>query len=603
METSTKGFWQSIFFVLERLKRLDSKLRYRAFTSFFLIFLGMLINIFAPIILRLLIRSFEETKDLSTNSFILILLFSYGAIWTIGQMVLQLRELIIVKVYCRVIKFVSLDVMSHLIDLSMRFHAFKQTGSVIGAIKQAQHAVPRIFWGFLFSIFPVCIEVFMASILISYNYGSVYGSIIISLFVIYFIFTLISSKRIYNVAHSFEKARQKELGKITDVLLNIETVKYFGNQDFEMHNCQRFLDAREVAEENYSFVVEQTHLIQGLIIGLGLMATIIFSGLNVINGSLRVSDFVMINGYILQFVSPFMALSKYIREVRQGVADLQGALQFLAIQPEISDPKNGLIIDKSQELEIKFVDVEFGYFKEVPILKNLSFNILANKMTAIVGATGTGKSTITKLLFRFYDATGGEILINGQNLKKYSLDSLSESLGVVPQGANMFNETLLYNLTYGHKNATKEELFEALRIAQLDNFVNNLPHGFETKVGENGLRLSGGERQRLAIARAILKRPKLFIFDEATSALDSSTEKAIQKSLNAIISEKITTLVIAHRLTTILQADQIVVLENGEVVEIGTHHQLLEKNGSYAKLWNEQFAEGESSTSDFVDEN
>jgi len=347
------------------------------------------------------------------------------------------------------------------------------------------------------------------------------------------------------------------------------------------------------AREIYLFeTLELMHFLQGTIIGLGFSITIMLSGLNVLAGKLLVSDFAMINAFVLQFVGPFMSLGKHIRIIRKGVSNMQNALQILDVSLEKNDTEttnaNGLVVE-DDAVEIEFASVDFGYFSDINILRNLSFKIPKRKMTAIVGSTGSGKSTITKLLFHFYSVIKGEILLNGRNLLSYPVDELTKAFGIVPQSVAMFNDTLRYNLTYAKPDATDEEIWEALRVAQLEGFVKALPHGFATRVGEHGVRLSGGEKQRLAIARAVLKKPNFFIFDEATSALDINTERAIQQSLTRIAKD-ITTLVIAHRLSTIINADQIIVLEYGTVAEIGTHTELLQRNGVYYKLWNEQFS-------------
>lgn len=589
MDKDYKGFLQVIKFIFNHFNKLNNLGLYiRTFLTLFLILITIIINTTSPILFKLLIQHFEKVNDTSFKNIILVLLCLYGTVWTLGQIISQLREVVFVKIFSRILRLISISLLKHLLQLSMKFHAFKQTGSVIGAIKQAQDAIPYILYGSLFVIMPIFVEIMLASILITYNYGILYGSIITALFVVYCIFTIYSSKKILEAQQVFNNARQQEFGKITDTMINIETVKYFGQEDFETQKCDEVFATREKAANRFYITVEIVHLLQGFIIGCGLMITIILSGLKVINGTFLISDFAMINTYILQFVSPFMALSKYIREIRKGVADMQNALQILTIESEIKEAKSPIFIEKDQPLSIEFVDVSFGYFGDMHILKNFSLKVPANSMTAIVGATGAGKSTITKLLFRFYDVSGGEILINGENIKKYALSSLNQSFSVVPQSVAMFNDSLRYNLLYAKPDASEEEIWEALTIAKLDTFVKNLPHGFETKVGEYGIRLSGGERQRLAIARAILKKPKLFLFDEATSALDTKTERFIQESLSNIAG-KITTLVIAHRLSTIVNADQIVVIEHGNVAEIGTHQSLLSSNGSYSKLWYEQF--------------
>lgn len=587
MERNYKPFWQVVEFVFLQLKKTRGVLRFRLILSIIFIVVSIFINFLTPILLKQLIGAFEGAQVPNLKTLILNLLVAYGGVWTIGQIMLQLREVVFMRVISNSIYEISVEILRALLSLSMRFHAFKQTGSIIAAIKQSQGAIPVILWGFLFSIIPIVSEISFAAILLGYNYGLFYGGTIISLALIYFIFSYLSSDYIIAKQQAFDEARSMEAGKTADTLFNIETVKYFGKTDFELEKCKDVLKKRELFEREFFESVEVIHLLQGFILGLGLTFTIISSGISVLREKLLVSDFIMINSYLLQFMRPFMSLSKFIREIRKSVADMQSALQILTIKPDIIEVKEPLLI-KSPTIEVVFNNVSFEYFKEVTILKNLSFTVPAKKMTAIVGSTGSGKSTITKLLFRFYDVTDGEILINGENLINYGQETICSNFSVVPQSVAMFNDTLRYNLCYGKPDATEEDIWEAIKVAQLENFVKNLPHGFNTQVGENGIRLSGGERQRLAIARAFLKKPKLFIFDEATSALDTTTERMIQTSL-IHISSGITTLVIAHRLSTVVSADQIVVLERGSIAEVGTHKSLLEKEGAYSRLWLEQF--------------
>jgi ATP-binding cassette subfamily B protein len=589
MEKNYKSFWQVLVFVFSYFKYIKiASLRWMTILSSFFFILTIFLNSITPLLSKYLIDLMNLSLEPTSKNLLLFYLFGYGFVWTFGQVTSQLREYFIIPVFCRLLRMISLDFVKHLLALSMKFHTFKQTGSVVAALNQAQSAIPDILFGSTFNVFPVFVEIIMVSGIIIYNYGFLYGCILLFLYVFYVFFILYSSKIILDAQRLFNAAKQKEFGKSTDTLINIETVKYFGTIDFELEEYDRLLTTRESAEISFFKTMELMHLFQGLIIGLGFSATVIFSGFGVLSGNLLISDFVMINSSLTLFVKPFMSIGKHIREIRKGVANMQNALQIIDIKPEVVEEDSSLEINDSS-IEIKFNNVGFGYFSEIKILKELSFLIPEKKMTAIVGSTGSGKSTITKLLFRFYDVTDGQILLNGHNLKEYSFKSISSSFGIVPQSVAMFNDTLHYNLTYAKPDASNEEIWAALKIAQLETFVKNLPHGFETRVGEHGMSLSGGERQRLAIARAVLKKPKLFIFDEATSALDTNTERTIQQSLQQI-SKDITTLVIAHRLSTIINADQIIVLEFGSIVEIGTHQELLLKNGVYHKLWNEQFS-------------
>lgn len=589
MEKAHKGFWQVLKFIFPYFGKLKSSaLILRTALSLCFVIITILINGLAPLFFKKVVDLMYASDIDSSSQWIVIMLFSYGGIWTVSQITGQVRELVSVPVFTRILRIITLDIVKHLFSLSMRFHAFKQTGAVISAINLAQDAVPRILYGVLFCFFPVFAEISIAALVITYNYGFAFGMIIVVLFLVYFLFTLYNSRQVLEAQKNFNEARMREMGKGTDTLINIETVKYFGKTEFEMHRYDDCLKVREETEIKFFTTLEILHLIQAIIIGGGLSFIIVLSGLNVLSGKFTISDFVMINTYVLQFVTPFLVLGKVIRDVRKGVSNMQNAMKILDIRPEIKEPDNQVDIQGSS-VGVEFRNVDFGYFSDVKILRDLSLKIPEKKMTAIVGSTGSGKSTITKLLFRFYDVLSGEILLNGINLKKFSLSCITRSFGIVPQSVAMFNESLRYNIAYGKPSATDDEIWEAIKVAQLQNFMRDLPSGLDAKIGEHGARMSGGERQRLAIARAVLKKPKLFIFDEATSALDTKTERAIQQSL-VNISKDITTLVIAHRLSTVIHADQIIVLDEGQVVETGTHDQLLVKQGVYAKLWEEQFA-------------
>lgn len=587
MEENYRSFWKVVGFVFLQISKTKGFLRFCTYLTFFLVVASIAINLITPILLKKLIEALELSQVSGAKDLVVPFLLSYAFSWSIREVMKQLREVVFIKVIAQVIFEISVEIVHSLLNLSMRFHTFKQTGAIIAAIKQAQGGIPPIIWGFMFVITPIIVEILCSSLLLTYYYGFFYGLIIVFLTIFYFFFTFVTSNFILKKQAKFDATRGAEAGKVADSLLNIETVKYFGKTDQELAACKEFLYKRSLAEGDYYQSLEVIHLLQGLILGLGFSFTALVSGLSVLNGSIFVGDFVMINSYLVQFARPFMTLSHFFRDVRKAVLDMQSGLHFLTLELDVDKLKTPVEI-KEDTVEIVFSNVSFEYFKDVAILKNLNFTIPEKKMTAIVGATGGGKSTITKLLFRFFDVAEGEILVNGKNLDKYSQRSICDNFGVVPQAVALFNDTLKYNLCYGKPDATEEEIWNALKIAQLENFVKNLPHGFETKVGENGLRLSGGEKQRLAIARAFLKKPKLFIFDEATSALDTTTEKMIQQSL-VQISSGITTLVIAHRLSTIIAADQIIVLGDGGVAEVGTHSELLKKDGAYSKLWLEQF--------------
>ncbi len=587
MEKNPKGFWKVVVYVFSFMKDLSKNLKLRIAVSMVFMLITISINIVTPLCLKLLTEHFATEDKLNFYSITGLLLVSYGAIWTIGQITSQARDLMIVRPLSSLVRLMNLAFTKHLLNLSMRFHAFKQTGSIVAAIKQAQNALLYIVWGILVSILPVVLELFLVLGFTVISYGFSYALFVLCAFLIYTVYSVFSARMILKSQQEYDKAGLESAGKIADTLLNMENIKYFGNYQYEIEQCDAFFARGEVAEGNFYKMMEISHLGQAIIIGLGLLITVTLSGLLVINKVLIVSDFIMINSYVLQLVKPLMSLSKYIREVRKAVADMQAYMNIMDLKPEIKELPNA-INSINKPMNIKFNQVEFHYFKDVNILESVSLEIPEKKLVALVGSTGSGKSTITKLLYRLYDVSSGDILINDVSIKKYSLNCLTECIGIVPQNPVLFNNSILYNLKYAKTDATLEEIWAAIKIAQLENLINSLPHGLETKVGEFGIRLSGGERQRLAIARAVLKKPKLFIFDEATSALDNSTERVIQESL-AKISQGTTTIVIAHRLTTIVNADKIFVLDKGHVVEEGTHSQLLQKGGAYSDLWNRQF--------------
>lgn len=389
-------------------------------------------------------------------------------------------------------------------------------------------------------------------------------------------------------------ANEKNLqagARVVDSLLNFETVKYFCNQKFEYEQTDRILKERENAATNYHITTELIHLGQGLVLGVGLITLTWMTGNNVIKGNMNVSDFILVNGYLLQFVTPLSWFGYILRKIRKGLTDMEAVFNILQLKPEITDAPHALDL-VIENATISFDHVSFGYDSRRPILKDVSFVVPAGQTVAIVGSTGSGKSTIARLLFRFYDVSEGSILINGHDIRSITQESLQKIMGIVPQDTVLFNNTLYYNIAYGNPNCPPEDVEKAVQLAHLDSFIKRLPDGLNSMVGERGLKLSGGEKQRVAIARVLLHNPKIYIFDEATSALDTHTEQEIQKNLEEISSDS-TTLIIAHRLSTVTYADTIIVLEHGSIAEQGSHKELLKKNGLYAKLWEKQAQESQ----------
>jgi ATP-binding cassette subfamily B protein len=376
-----------------------------------------------------------------------------------------------------------------------------------------------------------------------------------------------------------------------DSLLNYETVKYFNNEEFEYQRYDKTREFYENAAVTNTFGLAFLNIGQGIIVSLSLIATLLFAANRLMANEITIGDFVLIHTYLLQLYQPLNILGFAYREIKRAMVEMEQMFDILNKKPEIEDAPNATPL-KIKNPSIVFDHINFAYHPDRQILKDVSFTVPAGKKVAIVGTTGSGKSTITRLLFRFYDAQQGKVLIDGQNVYTVTQESLRKAIGVVPQDTVLFNDTIYYNILYGNPQATKEDVLHAAKMANLHAFINKLPQGYETLVGERGLKLSGGEKQRVAIARTILKKPAIFIFDEATSALDVHTEKEIQANLNDI-SKNQTTLVIAHRLSTIIDADEIIVLEDGKIVEKGTHTQLLKKKQLYAAMWDRQSELGE----------
>jgi ATP-binding cassette, subfamily B, heavy metal transporter len=498
----------------------------------------------------------------------------------------ELRDAVFTRVEQGAIRKAGLGVFRHLHALSLRFHLERQTGGLSRSLERGAKAIQTILSYSLFSIIPTLVEIALVAAILAVMVGWRFSAAILLTVAIYIAYTFFISEWRTRFRREMNETDGKANTKAIDSLLNYETVKYFGNED---HEARRYDDALR-RHEDAAVRSEQTlgllNTGQSLIVSVGLAVVMLMAAQGIADGRLTLGDFILVNTYLLQLYQPLNFFGMVYREIKQSLTDLEAMFTLLTISREVADPPGAPALQVGGG-EVRFEDVSFGYDSRRPILKGVSFAAPAGKTVAIVGASGAGKSTIGRLLFRFYDVGGGRLTIDGQDVRSVTQSSLRAAVGIVPQDTVLFNDTIYYNIAYGRPAATREEVERAARLAHIHDFVVTLPDGYETMVGERGLKLSGGEKQRVAIARTILKNPPILLFDEATSALDTHTEREIQTNL-AQLSEGRTTLVIAHRLSTVIGADEIIVLDQGRIVERGRHAALLSADGAYAALWRRQ---------------
>jgi ATP-binding cassette subfamily B protein len=473
----------------------------------------------------------------------------------------------------------------HLHALSLQFHLDRQTGALAKYIDRGTKGIDFLLRYVLFNVVPTFFEIFLVSGILFYLYGPWYAIITLTTISLYSYLTFQITEWRNEFRKRMNQADNDISTKMIDSLLNYETVKYFNNESFEANRLDQSLEEYELAANQSRHSLSLLNVAQTFIIMLGITIMLVMSAYGIKSGDINVGGFVVINAYMFQLYQPLNWLGSVYREIRQALTDMENMFSLLEVSTTSED--NLKDIPQGSVAEIRFENVSFDYDVRRTIIKNISFNVPNGKKVAIVGPTGAGKSTISRLLFKFYDPKEGNIFINDININKISQSSLRKIIGVVPQDTILFNDTIYYNRAYGNTAATKEEVISAAKNADIHDFVTTLPDGYETIVGERGLKLSGGEKQRVAIARTILKNPKIFFFDEATSALDTNTEKEIQKNLENVSKDK-TTLIIAHRLSTAANADNIIVLDQGIIIEQGTHESLLLEKGKYFEMWGKQ---------------
>jgi len=559
-------------------------LRARVVIAIGLLILAKSINVYVPMLYKHSVDALSPKVAFLAVPVMFII--GYGVARVAAQAFAELRDAVFAKVGQRAVRQVALATFRHLHQLSLRFHLERQTGGLSRAVERGIRGTEFLLDYFLFSFVPTVFEILLVCSILwgLYEWSFAVVTVVTILGYVGFTFTVTDWRLQFR--REMNERDSEANTKAIDSLLNFETVKYFANEEHEARRFDTALQAYEIAAVRSQHTLSFLNIGQGAIIACGLVGVMLLAGQGVVAGRMTVGDFVLVNSYLVQLYMPLNVLGMVYRNIKQSLTDLESMFRLLKVAPEVQD-KTGAPALHVPRGEIVFDHVSFAYDPRRPILKDVSFRVAPGGSLAIVGPSGAGKSTISRLLFRFYDVNEGAIRIDGQDLRDVTQDSIRRAIGVVPQDTVLFNDSIFYNIAYGRPGAAPDEVEEAARHARIDDFIASLPDGYHSPVGERGLKLSGGEKQRVAIARVILKEPRILLFDEATSALDTKTEREIQASLDEV-SENRTTLIIAHRLSTVIHADEILVLDEGRIVERGNHAQLIAHRGVYAAMWQRQ---------------